>query len=307
MKWLARVRVALAPAVVLFISGCGTAPITSASASEDVVVETVAVQELRRDIADLHNSVELQRRALEQLRERQRQWYDDLDARLRQREQVARRAGQDQQLTYGQGSAGDGRVRNDAGQGPVTPGQQDQSTAPVSEEQVYGQQGVAEQSSREDEANRGSTEGLRTASRQQSPGTIQRATDRRKIASAEEQTAYDEAFELLTQSRYADAVIKFRALIENFPRGALIDDAQYWIGEAYYVARDFEKAGEAFRTVVNRYPESQRMPEAMLKLGVIQAETGRAQKARRTLNQVISRYPGSRVAISAETRLSQIR
>lgn len=128
-----------------------------------------------------------------------------------------------------------------------------------------------------------------------------------KIARAEEQAAYDEAFELLTQSRYADAVLKFRSLIESFPRGALIDDAQYWIGEAYYVVRDFKKAGEAFRAVVNRYPESERMPEAMLKLGVIQAETGRTQKARRTLNQVISRYPGSRVAISAETHLSQIR
>lgn len=306
MKWLSRSSVTLLPAIVLLVPGCGTVPVTPASTSEDAVGETIAVQELRRDVAQLRNSVELQRNSLEQLRERQRQWYEDLDARLRQREQVARRAGQGQQPAYGQGSAGDGRVRSDAGQGPATPGQQDQSTARVSDEQVYGQQGVVRESSREDEADRESTQGLKTASRRQSPETIQRATERRKIASADEQAAYDEAFELLTQSRYADAVIEFRSLIENFPRGALIDDAQYWIGEAYYVVQDFEKAGEAFRAVVNRYPDSERMPEAMLKLGYIQAETGRTQKARRTLNQVISRYPGSRVAISAETRLSQI-
>lgn len=307
MKRLSKPPIFLIPAVVLLVPGCGTVPVTSSPTSEDAVRETIAVQELRRDVADLRNSVELQRRSLEQLRQRQRQRYEDLDARLRQREQVARRAGQDQQLAYGQGSAGDGPVRNDAGQGPATSERQDQSTARVSEQQVYGQQGVARESPREEASDRGSTQGLQTASRSQSPGAIQGGTDRRKIASAEEQAAYDEAFELLTQSRYADAVIKFRSLIENFPRGALIDDAQYWIGEAYYVVRDFEKAWEAFRAVVSRYPESERMPEAMLKLGYIQAESGRAQKARRTLNQVISQYPGSRVAISAETRLSQIR
>lgn len=305
MKWLSRRSVTMIPVMVLLVPGCGTVPVTPASTSEDAVRETIAVQELRREVAQLRNSVELQRNSLEQLRERQ--WYEDLDARLRQRERLARRAGQDKQLAYGQGSAGDGRVRSDARQGPATTGRQDQSTARVSDEQVYGQQGVARESSREDEAARESTQGLKTASRQQSPGAIQRAAERRKIASADEQAAYDEAFELLTQSRYADAVLKFRSLIENFPRGALIDDAQYWIGEAYYVVRDFQKAGEAFRAVVNGYPESERMPEAMLKLGYIQAETGRTQKARRTLNQVISQYPGSRVAISAETRLSQIR
>ena len=96
-------------------------------------------------------------------------------------------------------------------------------------------------------------------------------------------------------------------MISQFPNGALVDDAQYWIGEAYYVTRDFQNALDAFQAVVNRYPDSQRIPEALLKLGYVQAELGRNQEARRTLNQVISQYPGSRVAISAETRLSKIR
>lgn len=307
MEWLLRPPVIVILAVVSLVPGCGTVPVAPAHSSEDAVRETIAVQELRRDVAQLRNSVEMQRNSLEQLRERQRQLYEDLDARLRQREQAGRSAGRDQQVAHGQGSAGDGRVRSDAEQRQSASGRQGRNAERASEKQVYGQQGVARESSREDESDRRSTQGVQTASRRQSNETLQRATERRKIASAEEQAAYGEAFELLTQSRYADAVIKFRSLIENFPRGALIDDAQYWIGEAYYVVRDFEKAGEEFSAVVSRYPDSQRMPEAMLKLGYIQAETGRTQKARRTLNKVISRYPGSRVAISAETRLSQIR
>ncbi len=86
----------------------------------------------------------------------------------------------------------------------------------------------------------------------------------------------------------------------------MVDDAQYWIGEAYYVTRDFENALEAFETVVDQYPNSQRVPEALLKLGYVQAELGQTDQARRTLNQVITQYPGSRVAISAETRLSKL-
>jgi len=277
--------------VAIMLAGCGTTSVAPSRSSEgaDPVEEAVGVQELRRELAELRDNVEVQRNELKKLRERQRQLYDDLDYRLRQKEQgssttsMQQTGSQDQASVSQQGQA-DGQLG-------------------VSGEQ---QQDGARQSRPE------TGQGTQTAARrqgEQQEGRQARSVPRQQavVASSEEQAAYDDAFELLKQSRYNDAIIDFRSMIEEFPDGALVDDAQYWIGEAYYVTRDFQNSREAFNAVVNRYPDSQRVPEAMLKLGYVQAELGELEQARQTLNEVISRYPGSRVAISAETRLNKIR
>jgi tol-pal system protein YbgF len=94
--------------------------------------------------------------------------------------------------------------------------------------------------------------------------------------------------------------------LAQYPNGALADDAQYWIGEAMYVTRDFPGGLKAFQAVVQRFPESARVAEAMLKLGYIQYEMGAKEDARVTLTQVVNRFPGSRVSISAQTRLRKL-
>lgn len=305
--------------LALLVSGCASVPtgpgVRSQDTSTDAVDEAVGVQELRREVAELRNQVELQGNELESLRERQRQLYDDLDYRLRQSEGggAARQQqgyGQAQSQTQGQAQGqAQGQTRTstqgDTGGGQAASGQQQGA----GDQDVYGQQGVAQQGqSASQQSASQQQQQTQTAAAQQSPEPgQQQGTSQMNVASADEQAAYDSAFELLKQSRYNDAIIEFGNMISQFPNGALVDDAQYWIGEAYYVTRDFESALQAFQAVVNRYPDSQRVPEALLKLGYVQAELGRTAEARQTLNQVISQYPGSRVAISAETRLSKIR
>lgn len=294
--------------LALLVSGCTSMPtgpgVRSQDTSTDAVDEAVGVQQLRREVAELRNRVELQGNELERLRERQRQLYDDLDYRLRQsegggaaRQQQGYGPAQGQTRTSTQGGTSGGQTASGQQQGT---GGQD----------VYGQQGVAQQgqSASQQSASQQQQQQTQTAAAQPSPEPgQQQGSSQSAVASADEQAAYDSAFELLKQSRYNDAIIEFGNMISQFPNGALVDDAQYWIGEAYYVTRDFESALQAFQAVVNRYPDSQRVPEALLKLGYVQAELGRTAEARQTLNQVISQYPGSRVAISAETRLSKIR
>lgn len=329
------------------VGGCGSTPVapTRSAGSDDSVQEAVGIQELRRELADLRDNVEVQRNELNKLQERQRQLYDDLDYRLRKAEK-ATGTGQasnaassqsetgDQQLAYGQsqqaygqsGSGGQTQQQSSSGQGAQqTTGQMSDQTSGQStgqtmnqgsqqgQQQVYGQQGVSQTNQGRNAGQQpplqgqSGAQGQQSASLEPSQGASGQRPTQMAVASADEQAAYDDAFELLKQSRYADAIIAFRSLISKFPNGALIDDAQYWIGEAYYVTRDFDSALDAFKAVVSQYPDSQRVPDAMLKLGYVQAELGRTDEARQTLNQVISEYPGSRVAISAETRLNKIR
>ncbi len=118
--------------------------------------------------------------------------------------------------------------------------------------------------------------------------------------------AYEQAFELLKQSRYEDAIIQFQQMADTWPHSQLADDAYYWMSEARYVSREFEHALNGFKTVVSKYPDSQRVPEALLKIGYIQYDIGAYEKAADTFRDILVRFPGHQVAISAQTRLRRI-
>ena len=102
------------------------------------------------------------------------------------------------------------------------------------------------------------------------------------------------------------AVNAFRQLAAAFPAGALADNTQYWLGEAYYVTRDYDHAAACFEKVLSGWPNSRKAPDAMLKLGYTQYEQKRAATARATLQLVIARYPGTDAARLAGERLQKI-
>ncbi len=121
-----------------------------------------------------------------------------------------------------------------------------------------------------------------------------------------EQQAYDQAFELLTQSLYADAIIQFRQMITTWPHSPLAADAYYWMSETMYVNRQFEHALSGFKALISKYPDSPRVPEALLKIGYIQHDIGDYEKAVQTFRDILARFHGHKVAISAQTRLRRI-
>jgi tol-pal system protein YbgF len=121
-----------------------------------------------------------------------------------------------------------------------------------------------------------------------------------------DQAAYDQAFNLLKASKYTDAIVSFQQFLQSWPQSSLADNAQYWLGEAYYVTRDFQNAAAAFQTVLDRWPASRRAPDALLKLGYTQAELQHIAQARATLTSVSTRFPGSDAANLAAARLLQL-
>lgn len=126
-------------------------------------------------------------------------------------------------------------------------------------------------------------------------------------ATASEQQQYDAAFGLMKQGLYEQAARSFREFVARNPKGALADNAQYWIGEAAYVTRDFRTALDEFGKVVSQYPQSTKVPDALLKIGYTQYELAAYSKARETLSQVVARYPNTTVARSAELRLEKMK
>jgi tol-pal system protein YbgF len=124
--------------------------------------------------------------------------------------------------------------------------------------------------------------------------------------SSTEQAVYAQAFDALKAGSYSIAITGFKDFLGTYPTSPLADNAQYWLGEAYYVNHDYDSAGNAFRTVLRKWPDSRKAPDAMLKLGYTQFEQKQYGAARATLEDVSKKYPGSDSARLAAERLKRI-
>lgn len=121
-----------------------------------------------------------------------------------------------------------------------------------------------------------------------------------------EAAAYRQAFDLLKKGSYTKAIAAFLDFLKRYPNSVNAGDAQYWLGETYYVTRKFKEAHQAFRTLLDRYPDSPKKPDVSLKIGFIHHEQGEWAKARETLGEVVSRYPGTAAAKLAQARLDKM-
>jgi tol-pal system protein YbgF len=118
--------------------------------------------------------------------------------------------------------------------------------------------------------------------------------------------AYGRAFDALKQGSYPAAISGFSGFLRDHPQHELADNAQYWLGQAYYVTRDYPNAVTAFNRVVAQWPDSSKASDALLKVGFSQLELKRNAEARRTLEDVRSRYPGTDSARAAAERLQRL-
>ena len=124
---------------------------------------------------------------------------------------------------------------------------------------------------------------------------------------AEEQAAYEKALAILREGRYAEAVMAFNQFLANYPNGTYSDNAYYWLGETYYVTRDFDHALATFNTLVESYPQSSKLAGAKLKIGYIYYEKHDWKEARQILKGLVDAYPGTTEARLAEDRLQRMK
>jgi len=125
-------------------------------------------------------------------------------------------------------------------------------------------------------------------------------------SSATEQSIYGQAFDALKAGNYTVAISGFQDFLNQYPSSPLAPNAEYWLGEAHYVNRDFSAAESAFQGVLDKWPSSGKAPDAMLDLGNTQLAQGKTAKGRATLKQVASQFPGTDAANRAQTRLKQL-
>jgi len=125
-------------------------------------------------------------------------------------------------------------------------------------------------------------------------------------AGAADTVSYQAAFGLLKSNQYDQAIQAFQSFLSTYPASPLADNAQYWLGEAYYVNRSFPEALAAFQKVIDKYPESRKVPDALLKVGYCDYELKQFKAAKDALTQVQTTYGDTPAARLAEQRLEKM-
>jgi tol-pal system protein YbgF len=123
----------------------------------------------------------------------------------------------------------------------------------------------------------------------------------------DERTAYESAFDSLKEGRYAEAARRFQGFLEQYPSGEYSPNAQYWLGESYYVTQNYQIALESFQRLLSQFPSSNKAPDALLKVGYCHYELKQWPQAESILNQVVQQYPDTTVARLAQGRLRALR
>ncbi len=124
---------------------------------------------------------------------------------------------------------------------------------------------------------------------------------------ARERAEYDTALAILRDGRYSDAALSFKQYIDAYPNGSYTDNAYYWLGETYYVTREFDKAQATFSKLVTDFPDSQKAADSRLKIGYILYEKQDWKASRAELEAVASNWPASTAARLANERLARMK
>jgi tol-pal system protein YbgF len=126
-------------------------------------------------------------------------------------------------------------------------------------------------------------------------------------STAEQQAAYEKALAILREGHYVEAAAAFNQFLEQYPGSVYADNTRYWLGETYYVTRDFDRALASFNELVTNYPQSPKVLGARLKIGYIYYEKQDWAAARRELQGLVSGNPDSTEAHLADERLQRMK
>jgi tol-pal system protein YbgF len=95
----------------------------------------------------------------------------------------------------------------------------------------------------------------------------------------------------------------FQEFIKRFPKSAIADSSQFWLGEIYYRQKWYEKAILEYQKVIESYPKGNKVQAALLKQGFSFFNLGDKSNGKLILKELITKYPSSNEAKIAKQKL----
>jgi tol-pal system protein YbgF len=116
------------------------------------------------------------------------------------------------------------------------------------------------------------------------------------------QALYDQGYGDILQRDYPAAAKSFAKLVSAYPNDPLAGSAQYWVGESYYVRKEYKKAADSFLTGYRKYSGSEKAPDTLLRLGMSLAALGQKDAACSTFQELKDKFPDAPANIQDQAK-----
>ena len=104
---------------------------------------------------------------------------------------------------------------------------------------------------------------------------------------------YETAYGYLMQRDYGAAQAAFEDFLSRYPQDSLAGNAQYWLGEAYFVRGDYKSAAGAFLKGYQNYASNARAADSLLKLAMSLDRLGQTDAACSSFGELSTRFPNA--------------
>lgn len=110
---------------------------------------------------------------------------------------------------------------------------------------------------------------------------------------------YEAAYGQLLQQDYATAETGFDEFLKRFPNDQLAGNAQYWLGETFFVRGQFKAAANAFLKGYQTYGRSVKAPDSLLKLAMSLDRLGQKDAACSSYSELGVKFPNAPVNVKS--------
>lgn len=113
---------------------------------------------------------------------------------------------------------------------------------------------------------------------------------------------YETAYGYLLQRDYGAAQTAFDDFLKKFPSDSLAGNAQYWLGESFFVRGQYKAAASAFLKGYQTYARSQKAPDSLLKLAMSLDRLGQKDAACASYSELNAKFPNAPQNVKARAQ-----
>ena len=114
---------------------------------------------------------------------------------------------------------------------------------------------------------------------------------------------YKYAYDMLVRENYIEAEISFKAFIGEHPNDPLASNAYYWLGETYYVQKNYQLAAVSFAKGFQRFPKGNKALDQLFKLALTFISLGKNEDACSTFSKLEAEFPDAPKIISNRAKV----
>ena len=262
---------------------------------------TLRINALEQDLRAVTGSLEQFNFGIQQLTTRLDKLVDDIDYRLASIEEKMNKSSSDGfsglRSSGNQGGGANPSISNRAG--AETTNRLKLSKGLITEDSAQSPQVLGTVSaSAVEEIGKQSKQQLATTAPIQSKNVLSKSQPKAMLPAGKPKEQYTFALNLLRQTKYKDAERALVQFIATRAEHPLAGNARYWLGETYYVQKDYEQAAQTFFNGYRVSPSNVKAPDMLLKLGMSLFQIKKPKEACATFDKLAHDFPNGPARIN---------